>query len=506
MARTGGIRKDFIRAAVLLLLLPSIALSLFVLFQTRSYIEQQVVMFMEDGLRYAQDDFERLVQSVVFTRNQVVFQVVSSGIREHLEDRSRSGINLVRTTSQAIYMTYLNSPYVAGIRVFIGTGYKIETGIFSVVSSSDAASSERAFDISKNDYVTQASDGSFRYVLHLGNQTERHAQPVTVELRLPFSEISRITEAAAFRPSVRSMLITSDRKVLVAVERESGASVRPASESALLNGLDLSGDRARARSGGFLILAHRVRGLPLFFVSAVPDSVTNAELIRVSLLELVASLIVFFLSIGGAIIVAGRITRPLYSVIAVMDKIGGGDFSHRISAAQRGANEDIQHLTNDFNVMVDRINALVENLKRQEKEATLSRVLALQAQINPHFLYNTLDLIRGLASWRKIDKVKETAAALAELFRYSIDRSEEPVRLRDEIRSLSNYLKIQQLRFESRFDASLSVGPETEECFVPRLILQPIVENAFRHGLEPMVARAACGYQPSFAGATPAWR
>ncbi|MGO9409991.1 MAG: sensor histidine kinase [Spirochaetia bacterium] len=487
MARTGGIRKDFIRAAVLLLLLPSIALSLFVLFQTRSYIEQQVVMFMEDGLRYAQDDFERLVQSVVFTRNQVVFQVVSSGIREHLEDRSRSGINLVRTTSQAIYMTYLNSPYVAGIRVFIGTGYKIETGIFSVVSSSDTASSERAFDISKNDYVTQASDGSFRYVLHLGNQTERHAQPVTVELRLPFSEISRITEAAAFRPSVRSMLITSDRKVLVAVERESGASVRPASESALLNGLDLSGDRARARSGGFLILAHRVRGLPLFFVSAVPDSVTNAELIRVSLLELVASLIVFFLSIGGAIIVAGRITRPLYSVIAVMDKIGGGDFSHRISAAQRGANEDIQHLTNDFNVMVDRINALVENLKRQEKEATLSRVLALQAQINPHFLYNTLDLIRGLASWRKIDKVKETAAALAELFRYSIDRSEEPVRLRDEIRSLSNYLKIQQLRFESRFDASLSVGPETEECFVPRLILQPIVENAFRHGLEPMV-------------------
>ncbi len=487
MARTGGIRKDFIRAAVLLLLLPSIALSLFVLFQTRSYIEQQVVMFMEDGLRYAQDDFERLVQSVVFTRNQVVFQVVSSGIREHLEDRSRSGINLVRTTSQAIYMTYLNSPYVAGIRVFIGTGYKIETGIFSVVSSSDTASSERAFDISKNDYVTQASDGSFRYVLHLGNQTERHAQPVTVELRLPFSEISRITEAAAFRPSVRSMLITSDRKVLVAVERESGASVRPASESALLNGLDLSGDRARARSGGFLILAHRVRGLPLFFVSAVPDSVTNAELIRVSLLELVASLIVFFLSIGGAIIVAGRITRPLYSVIAVMDKIGGGDFSHRISAAQRGANEDIQHLTNDFNVMVDRINALVENLKRQEKEATLSRVLALQAQINPHFLYNTLDLIRGLASWRKIDKVKETAAALAELFRYSIDRSEEPVRLRDEIRSLSNYLKIQQLRFESRFDASLSVGPETEECFVPRLILQPIVENAFRHGLEPLV-------------------
>ena len=94
MARTGGIRKDFIRAAVLLLLLPSIALSLFVLFQTRSYIEQQVVMFMEDGLRYAQDDFERLVQSVVFTRNQVVFQVVSSGIREHLEDRPAAASTL----------------------------------------------------------------------------------------------------------------------------------------------------------------------------------------------------------------------------------------------------------------------------------------------------------------------------------------------------------------------------------------------------------------------------
>ena len=350
------------------------------------------------------------------------------------------------------------------------------------------------FSLDRNEFVTRTSAGPFQYVTELENLAPRSPNPVIVELSIPAAVISRITHSASYVPSVRAMLVSETKAVLVESKGSSGMPAAKGSESArtnvpgdqeLLASVRLQGERLAWHTDGYSLLAEKVGRLPVYVVSAVPGSLVNAELVRVSFLVLIASVLVFLFSIGGAIVMAGRITRPLYSLIDSMDKVGHGDFSHRIAFTERRANEDVRRLSEDFNLMIDRIDALVENLRQQEKEATLTQVIALQAQINPHFLYNTLDLIRGLASWKKIAKVDETAAALAELFRYSIDQPDEPVRLRDEVRALSNYLKIQQLRFEDRFRAVLSVDAGAGECLVPRLILQPVVENAFRHGLEP---------------------
>ena len=119
-----------------------------------------------------------------------------------------------------------------------------------------------------------------------------------------------------------------------------------------------------------------------------------------------------------------------------------------------------------------------------DKQAELA---ALQSQINPHFLYNTLDSIRGQALIENNTEIAKMVEALAGFFRYSISRKGELVRLRDEIFNIKNYMMIQQYRFSNRFSLEIIIDKEDEiayEYLVPRLIIQPIIENAIYHGLK----------------------
>lgn len=124
---------------------------------------------------------------------------------------------------------------------------------------------------------------------------------------------------------------------------------------------------------------------------------------------------------------------------------------------------------------------------KQDAEINTRQVelAALQSQINPHFLYNTLDAIRGQAIQDNNREVAMMIQTLSAFFRYSISRKGNAVTLRDELDNVRNYMKIQQYRFGDRFQLELDVeNPEAYDYYVPRLIFQPIVENAIMHGLE----------------------
>lgn len=119
-----------------------------------------------------------------------------------------------------------------------------------------------------------------------------------------------------------------------------------------------------------------------------------------------------------------------------------------------------------------------------DKQTKLS---ALQSQINPHFLYNTLECIRSEALMYDCDSIAKMAKALASFFRYSISKKETLVTLREEIANIENYFLIQRYRFDDKFDFEIRVEPDDRDiysCLIPKLSLQPIVENAIFHGLE----------------------
>lgn len=145
-----------------------------------------------------------------------------------------------------------------------------------------------------------------------------------------------------------------------------------------------------------------------------------------------------------------------------------------------------------FNVYTELMSLIDDNATKADREYSLAmlkkqaEIKALQNQINPHFLYNTLDCIRGMAIEQGADNVEEMTRALSGMFRYSISRKGKTKALmEEELANVNNYLRIQQYRFRNKINITETIDPAAKKCCVPKLLIQPIVENAVFYGLEP---------------------
>ncbi len=182
-----------------------------------------------------------------------------------------------------------------------------------------------------------------------------------------------------------------------------------------------------------------------------------------------------------SLFISHHLSRPILRLRSTMRSVEGGNFD--ISADVSGNNE-ISELAKDFNIMVARIRELVRRNGEEQEEKRRSKLMALQNQITPHFLYNTLDSIIWMAETREHGKVVKMVAALARLLRLSISRGDELVSIRDEITHIENYLTIQKMRYQDMLDFSVEVEEEILSLLVPKVILQPLVENAIYHGVK----------------------
>ncbi len=172
---------------------------------------------------------------------------------------------------------------------------------------------------------------------------------------------------------------------------------------------------------------------------------------------------------------------PLNDLKGLMNRARSGDLG--VTAAEAPHNE-IGELGAGFNAMLRRIHRLIDDNATKEKEKRKAEFDALQAQINPHFLYNTLDSIVWMTHCRP-DIAASMADSLAKLFRLMLSRGSDFVPLLQEIEHVSEYLSIQHLRYSSKFTYRVDAEPGTESLLVPKLILQPLVENAIYHGIKP---------------------
>ena len=145
-----------------------------------------------------------------------------------------------------------------------------------------------------------------------------------------------------------------------------------------------------------------------------------------------------------------------------------------------------------FNVYTELMSLIDDNATKADREYSLAmlkkqaEIKALQNQINPPFLYNTLDCIRGMAIEQGADNIEEMTRALSGMFRYSISRKGKTKALmEEELANVNNYLRIQQYRFRNKINITETIDPAAKKCCVPKLLIQPIVENAVFYGLEP---------------------
>lgn len=195
---------------------------------------------------------------------------------------------------------------------------------------------------------------------------------------------------------------------------------------------------------------------------------------------LVASILLLAV-IGISSIISREITKPIRSLRDSMRKVQNGQFGTHVEVITEN---EIGSLGRSFNLMTSEIQALMEQNVYEQKQKRKSELKALQAQINPHFLYNTLDSIIWMSEAGENDEVVEMASALARLLRQSISNDKEEVELEKEIEYVKNYLTIQKMRYKDKLEFFIYVDPRVAHVPIIKLVLQPLVENAIYHGIK----------------------
>ena len=191
-----------------------------------------------------------------------------------------------------------------------------------------------------------------------------------------------------------------------------------------------------------------------------------------------------YLCIFSAVVFAVSVFFFIRSVLLVIRDM---EKKTRILKEEYGNEQQGEQSTQEE--FISTIRSLIQREATADMMRKQAEIEALQNQINPHFLYNTLETIRGQAIVAGNREIAETTKALADIFRYNISKKGSVVTLKEELDNIQAYMYIQRLRFNARFDLKINVPEETMTLKIPKLIIQPVVENSLKHGLEPKIGQ-----------------
>ncbi|GBF72308.1 two-component sensor histidine kinase [Paenibacillus sp. 598K] len=216
-------------------------------------------------------------------------------------------------------------------------------------------------------------------------------------------------------------------------------------------------------------------------VLLTPRSEILGPISQIKTAVVVTALVAFAMTFVISVLFGRRITQPILTLFKSVNRIKRGDFSERVEIRR---SDEIGMIAANFNAMQDELQHLIENTYVNQIKLREVELAMLYSQINPHFLYNTLDIIRAMADYHRASEIGEIAQALADMFRYNTRNRDEVVTLQEELDQIEAYMKIQRIRFDDKIGYEAEVDEALYSYPVLKMTLQPIVENAVFHGLE----------------------
>ncbi len=214
------------------------------------------------------------------------------------------------------------------------------------------------------------------------------------------------------------------------------------------------------------------------------------DLMRVAMEKRVVTFITVMVLVLGASVAASSVLArraaasiavPIRELSQVTHEIAGGDFSAR---AEVSGSVDIELLQTSVNDMASHLEVMVRQIREDERKMRKADLRLLQEQINPHFLYNSLDAIVWLIEDRKYDEAEDMVVSLSRYFRLSLSKGREFISIRDEEQHIRSYLEIQQVRYHDILQYEIDIDPSLYQYRIMKLTLQPLVENALYHGIK----------------------
>lgn len=228
-----------------------------------------------------------------------------------------------------------------------------------------------------------------------------------------------------------------------------------------------------------VLSAYRQKENGMIVFSLVPNRVLNHGMIRILLAMGMIYLFIVIVAVNISIYFSKRFTRPIQHISKAMTEFDGHDFSNTI---ELHTNTELDQIGDSYNKMLKNIEQLLEEVKEQEQALRTSEMNTLISQINPHFLYNTLDTIYMLARINKEVTTMRMIQALSKYLRLSLSKGNDIVTVEDELENVKSYMEIQQIRNDNLFQYHIDCQVNSREKRILKLILQPLVENAIKYG------------------------
>lgn len=319
----------------------------------------------------------------------------------------------------------------------------------------------------------------------------RHAQLPYVGLLtidIPVTEFSTLLDH--YKPTPGSRVYIADQTGTIAISPEPALVGQNISTQDYYSKISTPA----VESGSFHSFRHTIQGENMLvsyknidagwtILSLSPVSELNGELASFQRVMYVAISICMLVSLMMALLLSENISAPIRKFIQSMSHAESGNFNIIIRYRRK---DEFSYLFNRYNKLLQQIKALIDKLYVTELRKKEAELKTLQAQINPHFLYNTLDSINWLAINHDIPEISHMVTSLSDFFRYSLSKGRNIIPLRDELRQVESYLDIQQFRFQDKLEYHLEDTDSRllEECLVVKLSLQPLVENAIIHGIQ----------------------
>lgn len=299
-----------------------------------------------------------------------------------------------------------------------------------------------------------------------------HLRPL--EIQKIMRDIKSVPEESIFILNDQNDFLEADYGENVEIDEESVQKVRSILENS---------DQKEAIYDGQFWFYRTVRNGKMQLLVSVPERTIADALTPTLLTGIMIAAITVAASMICSIFYSAVLSKPIRQLSSEMEKLEFNNYSESQSSERT---DEIGVLQKSFDSMIERNQELIEQEYKAKIEKRSAQLRALQAQINPHFMYNTLQVIGGMSLKHNAPEIYRMTVALSDIMRYSLNFSKEMVLLKEEVEYLKSYVMIQNERFGGRIKLELELEENTLMCWVPKLILQPLAENTFEYGFSEL--------------------
>lgn len=494
-----NLKQKLLFSYLLLIVLPLMLLTFFSYSHISKTLTQQFQYSSEQTLLQTDIYLNKIMSEITDSTDQIAFNRILSDIfKNHTSDASIINVYNDYLTASSLTKSFFTSDvlysvelYVIGNPLYVSSESKGEKGISFISLESDSAKEldELLSECKKKilylppHTITSQSSKTETTVISCARylkDTYSYSNMGILNVNLKQSALNSIIQRASILPGGIALLLDENGAILAV------------SDESRLDSYQLSADtlqKALAENQTYFLTDQKQQMLlnscqidetGWTLLSVIPyhemlqTSLTTRNFMLV--LMLLISILFFIL----ACFVTGTITNRITFLSNYMQKTPL-DRSSALPAAD--GKDEISILINSYNQMVQKINDYADSQYQLGIALKSSELKALQAQINPHFLYNTLDLLNWIAQDYGANEISEVVTLLSRYYKLSLNKGQETVSVKDALKHIEIYIKLQNFRFGDSILLDIQVQPEAESLSLPNLLLQPIVENSVLHGI-----------------------